>query len=108
MAADDARPTPMLTPHGGPAMADWSLDQVVRHLNHGSLGAVPLIAQRAQAGLRQIMDENPCSSVDVRSREEDPRRGRRARPRRGARTDVEGEWRHSDLEVCFRGNPGRR
>jgi len=58
MAADDARPTPMLTPHGGPAMADWSLDQVVRHLNHGSLGAVPLIAQRAQAGLRQIMDEN--------------------------------------------------
>jgi len=42
-------------------MADWSLDQGVRHLNHGSFGAVPLVAQRAQTGLRQVMDENPCA-----------------------------------------------
>src|SRR5665647_1762654 len=57
--ADVVRPTPMLTPDGEPAIADWSLDDGVRHLNHGSFGAVPVIAQRAQAGFRQVMDENP-------------------------------------------------
>ncbi|NMM34885.1 MAG: aminotransferase, partial [Phycicoccus sp.] len=61
MAADDARPTPMLTPDGEPAITDWSLQPGVRHLNHGSFGAVPLVAQRAQAGFRQVMDENPCA-----------------------------------------------
>lgn len=61
MAVVGARPTPMLTPDGEPAIDDWSLSHGVRHLNHGSFGAVPLIAQRAQSGLRQIMDENPCA-----------------------------------------------
>ena len=60
-AVRDARPEPMLTPDGEPAIVDWSLNQAVRHLNHGSYGAVPLAAQRAQAGLREIMDENPCA-----------------------------------------------
>src|SRR5665647_1289955 len=60
-AADVVRPEPMLTPNGEPAMADWSLKDGVRHLNHGSFGAVPLIAQRAQGGFRQMMDENPCA-----------------------------------------------
>lgn len=60
-AADVVRPAPMLTPDGEPAITDWSLQQGVRHLNHGSFGAVPLVAQRAQAGFRQVMDENPCA-----------------------------------------------
>jgi len=60
-AADVVRPEPMLRPDGEPAMADWSLKDGVRHLNHGSFGAVPLIAQRAQGGFRQMMDENPCA-----------------------------------------------
>lgn len=60
-AADVVRPAPMLTPDGEPAMTDWSLQHGVRHLNHGSFGAVPLVAQRAQAGFRQVMDENPCA-----------------------------------------------
>lgn len=56
-----ARPGPMLTPDGKPAIFDWSLDKGVRHLNHGSYGAVPRAAQRAQARLREIMDENPLA-----------------------------------------------
>jgi isopenicillin-N epimerase len=56
-----ARPEPMLTPDGEPAIVDWSLNQAVRHLNHGSFGAVPRTAQRAQARLREIMDENPLA-----------------------------------------------
>lgn len=60
-AAADARPKPMLNPDGEPAIADWSLDQGVRHLNHGSFGAVPLVAQRVQMGFRQMMDENPLA-----------------------------------------------
>jgi len=60
VAAGDVPPTPLLTPDGEPAIADWSLRRGVRHLNHGSFGAVPVIAQRAQSGFRQVMDENPC------------------------------------------------
>jgi len=60
-AADVVRPEPMLTPNGEPAMADWSLKDGVWHLNHGSFDAVPPIAQRAQGGFRQMMDENPCA-----------------------------------------------
>ena len=56
-----ARPEPMLTPDGQPAIVDWSLNQAVRHLNHGSFGAVPRTAQSAQARLREIMDENPLA-----------------------------------------------
>src|SRR5437868_9290896 len=56
-----SRPKPMLTPSGEPAITDWSLDPAVRHLNHGSFGAVPVAAQRAQLGYRAVMDANPCA-----------------------------------------------
>ncbi|OUC99107.1 aminotransferase [Streptosporangium minutum] len=55
------RPDPLLTPSGEPALSDWSLDPAVRHLNHGSFGAVPLAAQRAQREYQTIMDANPCA-----------------------------------------------
>jgi len=56
-AADVVRPAPMLTPDGEPAMTDWSLQHGVRHLNHGSFGAVPLVAERAQTGFRQVYED---------------------------------------------------
>ena len=55
------RPKPMLTPDGELAIVDWSLNRAIRHLNHGSFGAVPCTAQRAQARMRVIMDENPLA-----------------------------------------------
>jgi len=60
-AADVARPTPMLTPDGEPAMADWSLNDGARHLNHGSFGAVPLIAR-----LPELLATNLDDAVDLR------------------------------------------
>lgn len=54
------RPRPLLTPAGEAAITDWSLDPAVRHINHGSFGAVPIAAQRAQNALRTVMDANPC------------------------------------------------
>lgn len=37
----------------------WSLDPCVRHLNHGSFGAVPVAVQEEQSRLRQIVEWNP-------------------------------------------------
>ncbi|MDF1487364.1 aminotransferase class V-fold PLP-dependent enzyme [Tessaracoccus caeni] len=37
----------------------WSLDPQVRHLNHGSFGAVPVAVQEEQARLRRLMEWNP-------------------------------------------------
>lgn len=54
------RPEPLLTPSGASASSDWSLDPAVRHLNHGSFGAVPVAAQRSQQSYRSKMDANPC------------------------------------------------
>lgn len=54
------RPAPMLTPEGAPALADWDLAPGIRHINHGSFGAVPRLARQAQSDLRDIMDANPC------------------------------------------------
>ncbi|MDJ0334319.1 aminotransferase class V-fold PLP-dependent enzyme [Salinibacterium sp. G-O1] len=55
-----SRPSGLLTPEGQPALTDWSLDSGVRHLNHGSFGAVPRAAQRIQQDFQRIMDANPC------------------------------------------------
>jgi len=52
-------PRPLLLADGRPAMAAWSLDTAYRHLNHGSFGAVPLVAQAEQERLRREMDRNP-------------------------------------------------
>lgn len=54
------RPQPLLTPSGEPARTDWTLDDAVRHLNHGSFGAVPVLAQNRQQVYRTAMDTNPC------------------------------------------------
>lgn len=37
----------------------WSLDPLVRHMNHGSFGAVPVTVQEEQARLRSLMEWNP-------------------------------------------------
>ncbi|MFV2100382.1 aminotransferase class V-fold PLP-dependent enzyme [Micromonospora sp. LOL_024] len=37
----------------------FSLDAAVSHLNHGSFGAVPIVAQRAQQRLRDEMEADP-------------------------------------------------
>lgn len=37
----------------------WSLDPCVRHLNHGSFGAVPVAVQEEQSRLRAIAEWNP-------------------------------------------------
>ncbi|MFJ8603099.1 aminotransferase class V-fold PLP-dependent enzyme [Streptomyces shenzhenensis] len=52
-------PRPLLLADGRPAAAAWSLDPQVRHLNHGSFGAVPIAAQNVQDELRREMDSNP-------------------------------------------------
>ncbi|MFE7332093.1 aminotransferase class V-fold PLP-dependent enzyme [Streptomyces sp. NPDC057565] len=52
-------PRPLLLADGRPAAAAWSLDPQVRHLNHGSFGAVPIVAQEVQDELRREMDRNP-------------------------------------------------
>ena len=54
-------PRPLLLADGRPAMAAWSLDPTYRHLNHGSFGAVPVVAQVAQERLRREMDRNPMA-----------------------------------------------
>lgn len=37
----------------------WSLDPCMRHLNHGSFGAVPVAVQEEQERLRRLMECNP-------------------------------------------------
>lgn len=41
-------------------MVDWSLTPSKVHLNHGSYGSVPRIAQAKQLSLKAAMDQNPC------------------------------------------------
>lgn len=52
-------PRPLLLADGRPAARAWSLDPVMKHLNHGSFGAVPLVAQERQNELRAEMDSSP-------------------------------------------------
>ncbi|MEU9118882.1 aminotransferase class V-fold PLP-dependent enzyme [Streptomyces sp. NPDC048506] len=52
-------PHPLLLADGRPAAAAWSLDPALRHLNHGSFGAVPLVAQALQHQLRTEMERAP-------------------------------------------------
>ncbi|MEW2489653.1 aminotransferase class V-fold PLP-dependent enzyme [Streptomyces sp. NPDC048411] len=54
-----AAPRPLLLNDGQPAAAAWSLDPGMLHLNHGSFGAVPLIAQQRQHELRAEMERAP-------------------------------------------------
>ncbi|MDG9715383.1 aminotransferase class V-fold PLP-dependent enzyme [Streptomyces sp. DH24] len=52
-------PRPLLLADGRPAARAWSLDPALRHLNHGSFGAVPLAAQERQHELRRQMESAP-------------------------------------------------
>ncbi|MFH9015357.1 aminotransferase class V-fold PLP-dependent enzyme [Streptomyces sp. NPDC017943] len=52
-------PRPLLLADGRPADRAWSLDPALKHLNHGSFGAVPLVAQEHQALLRAEMERSP-------------------------------------------------
>ncbi|WP_263168290.1 aminotransferase class V-fold PLP-dependent enzyme [Streptomyces sp. SCSIO ZS0520] len=52
-------PEPLTLPDGRPAAAAWTLDPAIRHLNHGSFGAVPRCAQEEQNRLRQQMEASP-------------------------------------------------
>ncbi|MGI5142494.1 aminotransferase class V-fold PLP-dependent enzyme [Streptomyces sp. CA-106110] len=52
-------PHPLLLADGRPAAEAWSLDPALKHLNHGSFGAVPLVAQARQQELRAEMERSP-------------------------------------------------
>ncbi|WP_053756213.1 aminotransferase class V-fold PLP-dependent enzyme [Streptomyces sp. AS58] len=52
-------PRPLLLADGRPADRAWSLDPGMKHLNHGSFGAVPLQAQERQELLRVEMERSP-------------------------------------------------
>ncbi|MFC5216638.1 aminotransferase class V-fold PLP-dependent enzyme [Streptomyces coerulescens] len=52
-------PRPLLLADGRPADRAWSLDPALKHLNHGSFGAVPLVAQERQELLRVEMERSP-------------------------------------------------
>ncbi|SEB56721.1 aminotransferase class V-fold PLP-dependent enzyme [Streptomyces melanosporofaciens] len=54
-----AAPRPLLLADGRPADRAWTLDPAMRHLNHGSFGAVPLVAQERQKQLRVEMECSP-------------------------------------------------
>lgn len=54
-------PDPMLRPDGSHAGRDWSLDPGVRHLNHGSYGAVPLPVSARQQALRDEAERDPVA-----------------------------------------------
>jgi len=58
---DVAAPTPLLTPQGEPAATAWALDPGLRHLNHGSFGAVPRAALDHQAELRRLTELAPVA-----------------------------------------------
>ncbi|MGV9557335.1 aminotransferase class V-fold PLP-dependent enzyme [Streptomyces sp. NPDC003522] len=54
-----APPRPLLLADGRDAASAWTLDPGMRHLNHGSFGAVPRVAQERQSALRDEMERAP-------------------------------------------------
>lgn len=52
-------PSPLVLADGSPADRAWSLDPALLHLNHGSFGAVPVVAQERQNRLRAEMERSP-------------------------------------------------
>ncbi len=58
---DVALPTPLQTPDGRPAAEVWALDPALRHLNHGSFGAVPRAALAHQDELRRQTELAPVA-----------------------------------------------
>jgi len=58
---DVAAPSALRTPQGEPAATLWALDPALRHLNHGSFGAVPRAALAHQAASRRQMELAPVA-----------------------------------------------
>ncbi|MGX1274310.1 aminotransferase class V-fold PLP-dependent enzyme [Streptomyces phaeoluteigriseus] len=56
-----AAPRPLLLADGRDAAQAWTLDPGMRHLNHGSFGAVPRVAQERQSALRDEMERAPVA-----------------------------------------------
>ncbi|SDT28819.1 aminotransferase class V-fold PLP-dependent enzyme [Microterricola viridarii] len=54
-------PSPLTLPGGAPAAAAWTLSESALHINHGSFGAVPRVAQLHQNELRAEMDADPVA-----------------------------------------------
>ncbi len=54
-------PAPLLLDDGAPAADAWTLDPTLGHLNHGSFGAVPRVAQAEQQRLRVLMEAAPVA-----------------------------------------------
>lgn len=52
-------PRPLRLADGRPAADAWSLDPAMKHLNHGSFGAVPLAVQERQNLLRAEVERAP-------------------------------------------------
>jgi len=56
-----AGPPALTLPDGRPAAAAWTLSSTALHINHGSFGAVPRVAQHYQNELRAEMDADPVA-----------------------------------------------
>ncbi|MFT2817064.1 aminotransferase class V-fold PLP-dependent enzyme [Leifsonia sp. A12D58] len=54
-------PRALTLPDGMPAAAAWTLSPHALHINHGSFGAVPRVAQEHQNALRAEMDADPVA-----------------------------------------------
>ena len=54
-------PRALTLPGGAPAAAAWTLSDTALHVNHGSFGAVPRVAQDHQNALRARMDSDPVA-----------------------------------------------
>lgn len=52
-------PAPLRLGDGRPARAAWTLSPDILHVNHGSFGAVPVVAQERQRQLRAEMEAAP-------------------------------------------------
>ncbi|CAN5531612.1 aminotransferase class V-fold PLP-dependent enzyme [soil metagenome] len=52
-------PAPLALDDGSPARSAWSLSSDILHVNHGSFGAVPVVAQERQNTLRAEMEAAP-------------------------------------------------
>lgn len=58
---DVAAPSPLRTNQGAPAATLWALDPALRHLNHGSFGAVPRAALEHQDEARRQTELAPVA-----------------------------------------------